>query len=70
MTWFARLIIGLIISSVGFYFYKSNVLDVISANMEASEEYESEYDPDDYDYNDDEDEDHYAYDEYDTGDDY
>lgn len=46
MTWFARLIIGLIIAVAGSYFYQKHVMDEINANIEVSDGYE--YDTDNY----------------------
>jgi len=58
MTWFARLIIGLIIAVAGSYFYQKHVIGEVNSNIETSEGYE--YDSDDKN------EDDYAYDDYDT----
>ncbi len=68
MTWLTRLIIGLIISSAGYYFYQKNIIDTIMTNIEESDSYESDYDSDDDKDSNDENDDYFAYDEYETDD--
>lgn len=48
MVWWLRILIGVAITGGVTYWYNKNVLSIINGNIEASEQYESDYDPADY----------------------